>query len=293
MTYNPQVLRSSLRANFLKKIIVRADYKGVISLDETIDHIKSFLFSKGFVNLDEKFINEVDLDLKDPELIETKFYLPLKELKQTKSYRFTTETFASDNRTPEFTIEVSKYFAIFDINPASYRPFEYYADIFSSLVLLIKNYNEFFKALRIGIRKINTLFFYDLTKIPEYFNKQYYVPPFFSLKNRFDDLEFTKSEGVDSFNYKDVNFNYIRYMDKGLLGEREAYQTILDIDGYTKNDDALTGDLLSNEKLKSRMQHINELLFELFINCLTSTFINDLVDGRITYDDVIGVEPNE
>jgi hypothetical protein len=82
--------RSDFKYNFLKKVIIRIDYNGILDLDMdyTVRNIKDELYDQGFKIFREGFINQVDFEIKDPELIETQMMIPVNELKKGKIIRF-------------------------------------------------------------------------------------------------------------------------------------------------------------------------------------------------------------
>lgn len=286
------VRRSDLKYNFLKKVIIRLDYTGVLDsdLEETVKNIKDFLFSCGFVNLKEGYINEIDFDIKDPELIETQLAIPINELKKNKSYIFSTEN-------SQQTVQITKFYALISVDFEKYIKFEVFQEIFSKMVKIIKENNKFLRMLRLGLRKINSCILLDLMRLNDYFDEKYFNNIVKNLNFDGFNINIMNSRTIDSFTINNRNVNYIRYITQGVLNNndepKEAYQVVLDIDVYIRDKDRLKMIFDNEENLNTELVNINTLLFELYIHALKDDFIQQLIHTGVDENIILGVTKND
>jgi len=286
------VRRSDLKYNFLKKVIIRLDYTGVLDsdLEETVKNIKDFLFSCGFVNLKEGYINEIDFDIKDPELIETQLAIPINELKKNKSYIFSTEN-------SQQTVQITKFYALISVDFEKYIKFEVFQEIFSKMVKIIKENNKFLRMLRLGLRKINSCILLDLMRLNDYFDEKYFNNIVKNLNFDGFNINIMNSRTIDSFTINNRNVNYIRYITQGVLNnndeQKEAYQVVLDIDVYIRDKDRLKMIFDNEENLNTELVNINTLLFELYIHALKDDFIQQLIHTGVDENIILGVTKND
>lgn len=286
------VRRSDLKYNFLKKVIIRLDYTGVLDsdLEETVKNIKDFLFSCGFVNLKEGYINEIDFDIKDPELIETQLAIPINELKKNKSYIFSTEN-------SQQTVQITKFYALISVDFEKYIKFEVFQEIFSKMVKIIKENNKFLRMLRLGLRKINSCILLDLMRLNDYFDEKYFNNIVKYLNFDGFNINIMNSRTIDSFTINNRNVNYIRYITQGVLNnndeQKEAYQVVLDIDVYIRDKDRLKMIFDNEENLNTELVNINTLLFELYIHALKDDFIQQLIHTGVDENIILGVTKND
>ena len=211
-----EIKRSDFKYNFLKKIIMRIDYTGILDLEleKTIILLKEMLQDSGFVNLKEEYINEVDFDLKDPEKIETQLVIPISELKKNKAFIFTTEN-------NNMSLQVTRFFTFIDINLDGYVKFEELAKTFSKVIEIIKENNKFIRVLRLGLRKINNCLLLDISKLNEYFEERYFTNILPSIYEDDFTVNLLKSHTIDSFYIQDKEVNLIRFLSQGWLSRNE------------------------------------------------------------------------
>jgi uncharacterized protein (TIGR04255 family) len=284
--------RRDFKYNFLKKVIIRIDYNGILDLDMdyTVRNIKDELYDQGFKIFQEGFINQVDFEIKDPELIETQMMIPINELKKAKSYNFSSEDMSQ-------SIQITKYFAILNIDFGKYITFETYGKLFSIIVKHLKDSNKFLKILRIGLRKINNCILLDISKLNEYFEERYFeniIQPFIGENY---ELNLVNSQRSDSFHITDNDVNLIRFLSQGILdidgSEKEAYQLVLDIDVYIRDEQHIAI-VTDNEKvLYDKLIEMNTLLFFVYTQMLKEQFIQKLQSETFSDNIVLGVEKND
>lgn len=282
--------RTDINYNFLKKIIIRVDYNGILEreLEKSVEDIKNILKNKNFDRFYESFINEVDFEIKDPEQIETQRMIPVQELRKTKSYNFS----KNENGVQ---VQISKYFMSVTVDYNSYIKFETICILFNEIFDKIVDNNNYIRVLRLGLRKINNCILLEINRLQEIIKEKY----FSNLNDLFSDIEtlpILNKQNLDTFIYKDTNINLIRYLSGGILNldgeDKEAYQLVLDIDTY-KNDEDYLNTITKTHNVYEELVKFNTVLFKTYINMLSDTFVNNLIDGNIDNTLVLGVEKND
>lgn len=285
-----KIKREDIKYNFLKKIIIRADYNGILEreLEKTVEIIKPILKKYEFDRFNEGVINQVDFEIKDPEKIETQRMIPIGELNKTKTFIF------SNSRNGE-QIQINKYFMSLSVDYAKYIQFEEIGKLFEELFKVICNNNNYIRFLRLGLRKINNCILLDLNRLNEVIEERYFATlgDLLSGENRINILE---KQNIDSFVYDEMNVNLVRYISSGVLNldgkEQEAFQLVLDIDAY-KNDEEYLNELINSENINNELIKYNTLLFNTYIGMLNDKMINQLVSGNIDNSLVLGVDKND
>ncbi len=283
-----QIDRKSLKGNILRKIILRFDYKGIVEIKQSIEFLLKKILSEDFDILNEKYLSELDFDLKDPELIETTVDIPKKELKKIKVYEFI-------SKDKLVNLKISKYFLELRIKCDKYKNFEHYSELFSNVIKILNENNEFLRGLRIGVRKINSVYFTDISKIYDYLEKDYFSNSVLKLQEDSHNANVIRSETIDTFKLNNTQFNMIRYMDSGEMyldnEPKIAYQVVLDIDGYVRNQDDIEN-IIKDKDIIKHLNAVNEQIFVLFKQTLTKKFLKMLVMGQ-SDNYIIGVDLNE
>lgn len=282
--------RTDIKYNFLKKIIIRVDYNGILEreLEKSVEHLKNILKNNNFDRFYESFINEVDFEIKDPEQIETQRMIPVQELRKTKSYNFS----KNENGVQ---VQISKYFMSVTVDYNNYIKFETIATLFNEIFNEVFDNNNYIRVLRLGLRKINNCILLELNRLQEIIKEKY----FSNLNDLFSDIEavpILNKQNIDTFIYQDTNINLIRYLSGGILNldgeDKEAYQLVLDIDTY-KNDEDYLNTITKTHNVYEELVKFNTVLFKTYINMLSDTFVNNLIDGSIDNTLVLGVEKND
>lgn len=274
-----EVKREELKNNFLKKIVVRCDYKGVLDkeLDDLLVQIKGYIKEKGFTRFDELYANETDFKSDDPEVLDSD-YIPNNEIRRTKLYSF-------KNDDGSFAISICKNFLIVTISESKYVDFNYYSNICIDILKVLKDNVSFFRPLRFGIRKINQCIILEKSIINEYFDESYYR--LFNWKNEVDN---TIMQSKDCFSIDSCKVNFVRLIVQGEYGEEKAYQVVLDVDIYST-------DLLYIQQIIDKdnkgIDKMNELLFDIYVSTLTKSFIQKLKNDTFSDVRILGVEKND
>jgi uncharacterized protein (TIGR04255 family) len=286
---NKSVKRKDIKYNFLKKIIIRVDFNGILEreLEKSIEELKVYFKEKMFNRFYESFINEVDFEIKDPEQIETQRMIPINELRKTKSYIFCKEENAIE-------VQISKYFMSVTIDYNKYIEFETISKLFYEAFKKIVDNNNYIRVLRLGLRKINNCILLELSRLDEIVKMNFFL----NLNSYLViyDLPILNKQNIDTFIYKNTNVNLIRYLSGGTLSldgeDKDAYQLVLDIDSY-KNDEEYLNGIILNDKVYEELIEYNTILFNTYINLLNDNFVSCLQSGVFDNTLVLGVEKND
>lgn len=287
-----QVTRDSLKYNFLRRIIIRIDYSGIVDIKSGLNEIHNNFTNYGFVKMREEFIQEAEFKLDDPIMIDGQGSIPIKEIQKT-------ETFKYASADEDLILEINRFFTTLSINAIKYRDFNEYIDIFSNVVSLIKSKNIFMNPLRLGVRKINDCILLNKNKFDYFFNERYFRDIANDLSDDGIDVKKLNTSIVDNIYKDDISYNYIRNCTEGTLsnGEQtiEGYQVVVDIDGYTQNNDRLNNIISNKSDIDNFLSEINENLFNLYKFTLSKQFIELLQTEYTNFEDkeILGVEKND
>ncbi|UOW67235.1 TIGR04255 family protein [Paraclostridium bifermentans] len=287
-----QVTRDSLKYNFLRRIIIRIDYSGIVDIKSGLNEIHNNFINYGFVKMREEFIQEAEFKLDDPIMIDGQGSIPIKEIQKT-------ETFKYASADEDLILEINRFFTTLSINAIKYRDFNEYIDIFSNVVSLIKSKNTFMNPLRLGVRKINDCILLNKNKFDYFFNERYFRDIAKDLSEDGIDVKKLNTSIVDNIYKDDISYNYIRNCTEGTLsnGEQtiEGYQVVVDIDGYTQNNDRLNNIISNKLCIDNFLSEINENLFNLYKFTLSNQFIELLQTESTDFEDkeILGVEKND
>lgn len=266
------VNRLDLKHNFLKEIIVRMDYVGIVQmeLDGIISEIKNVLIAKGYKRFEREFATELDLQLEDPEDMEITS-LPVKEVRKQS-----VNVFIDDNK--KIQLKISPLCIFISTHCEHYIEFNEYANNLMEIVNLLKKEITFFNPVRFGIRKINKCIISDICLINDFFKEKYYSP---NKRTKVYQVKDCYEDGKD-------NVNFIRTVIKGMNGENIAYQVVLDTDIYVYEQEEI--EKLMNDS--SEIQKMNEKLFEIYKSVLTEEFLVKLQQNIFDLQGIEGVENN-
>lgn len=272
-----EIDRNYFKNNFLKKIIVRFDFTGVLEqeIEENMPGLQSKFKAKGYDEFRNEYSSEIDFQVEDPEFIEVNG-LPVNEIRKQKSYVYR-------NSENGIEIKISAWYAYVSVENKNYVSFSEYSRDLTDAVNSLKEHLSFINFTRFGIRKINQCIIKDLDLLNHYFEKEYYQM-IAKEHGYLSKLYQTKDCYMDG----DYNVNLIRTVITGEYEGKPAYQVILDADVY------ITGnkieDLLKDE---SYIKDMNSNLFELYKASITDDFIKKLGHEDFYDKNIIGVARNE
>lgn len=280
MTNSDNIDRQSFHYNFLKNIIFRVDFQGVLQneMDTILQLTKPIVKELGFLKFVEKNANQVNIEF---PIDNQKDSVPsTKLLESLKVYSFI-------NESSGFVLDLSTKFVCMNISSTKYIKFEVYRDILFSIIELYNKSVDFFTINRIGLRKINVCCVPSKEKINLFFQNKYF--------NFFDVLENAKqysSHNSYSFSNDDFKINLNTYIQEGSIESKQlVYQLTLDSDAYI--DDAIKAkDFIHS---KEKLDTMNDCLFDLYLRSLKPEMIKKLQNDDTDFgsEGFIGIELND
>ncbi|HHV24396.1 MAG TPA: TIGR04255 family protein [Methanosarcina sp.] len=280
-----KITRENFKHNFLMTGIIRLDYSGVIDIEDKIEDLSSDLHIKGYTEYEESYISELSFKLSDPIKIETLRSVPIEEFVKNKSFKFV-------NPKNNNVIEITKFFLTLTIDYNNYVKFEDYISLFAGISKKLQLQQHFMKPLRIGERKISSLFITDEKIIPKYFKSPYFNTPL-QISDMIDDpSELVIHNAVDTLKIEDILVNITRNISKGLLrkkeGDKEVFRLLFDIDCYSSGDPVVN--IFNEDNIEKTLTRLNNLDFDLYKKSITDEFIEKLTSTEFTLDDdIIGI----
>lgn len=276
-----EIDRGALNYNFLKRIIIRFDYDGMddTELDRILPEISNELKNHGYTDRKEEILREVELTFDDPESSE-----------YNQTYRKNIQdqkVFVFHNENPQVKLKISSTCACIAIEKSKYVNCLDYCHVLWKVMRIISDSDKvpFFRFTRFGLRKINQCFLLDIGQLNVYFEASHFRT-FHALNG--NAIKEKVMQLKDSFEINDYNINLVRGIIRGEIQKQEAYQVDYDADIYLLNEENIK-ERIQNE---SKIAEMNALLFELYKNAVTEKFLNDLIDGTINKEIIMGVESN-
>lgn len=261
--------RSQFKKNFLKEVIIRLDFQGVLQaeMEKILLVVKPYLKSKAFNRYNEKINNQTVI--KDASITETASQIVYSFMDENSGY----------------TLELSTTSIILSVKSVSYSPFESYSEIFSYVADVYKKQIDFFTVKRFGFRKINFCFVNDLNSVGNYFEAKYFgvEEPVAGFDMRNVNRTSQLSDGK-----KNINLRYI--IERGEIDKDIYYKVTLDADIYSLDEKTITSILEKDGDLTA----INGTLFEIYCGAITDHFADILLSEEENLPEgLVGVEDNE
>lgn len=271
-----ETTRADLKHNYLKQIILRLDYQGV--LEEEIEGIipkcksilKDYCFSRFNENINSQYDVNVPNSSPDAEP-------QIRKKGKRKIYSFF-------NESQGHQVDICKDSISIKINSTHYCPFENYFDYLYNIYNVLINEIDFITFQRLGLRKINECVVFKKQNINKFFSKEY-----FSYFSKLTSEINIASRNFDFFVYDNYKVNLLRAIQSGKIADKNAYVIQLDIDVYVDTEESIKELLLESNKMKD----LNDLSFKLYINSITDEFLSKLKEDDFVSDDISGVENNE
>lgn len=250
---NKYVVRSQLKNTFLKNVILKVEYDGLIDLDVEfyVKSIGEILYSKGYKSLEEIYVDDYN-----------------------KNFVFKTDNGRS--------VTISKLNIILEIDTTKNNAM--FSNYLPTVVELIKKLKEFeyINIKKIGLQKINSCIIYNPNDISNFFTEK-------ALHLALDDvisLEFNEQTEFDN-----IYLLYNRTITKGTVGNfknRVGYQILLDIEGFMPIQD-----VLDEDSLEKSIKKINDQLYDLYFESLSNEFIEKMSQSEFNDNRIAGMIKNE
>lgn len=271
------VNRSSFKYNFLKQIILRLDFQGVLptEMEGILSKIKPFLKDKSFNRYEQRVESEIEIPMG--------VFQASNEQPMPSVHNINIHCFIDENK--GYSVDLSTNFICMKVNAAKYIPFDDYADTFIGLASIYRETIDFLTVKRFGLRKINFCFLKKIESLNTYFN-----PQFFSSFNLFENTEVLANEKKENFKTDNCNINLMCSVNQGQLGGNIIYKVSLDSDIYIDNAKDIETIIFESKHIAN----LNDKLFSIYLETITDEFGKMLANSETEWsDEIIGVEKNE
>lgn len=280
-------LRSQIKHNFLKQIIFRLDYEGILEADveKCVLTLRQKFFDAGFVNMGNRTENQMDLELKMNLNIPDENKFSISNANKNLVY-----TFSSNDKE---ILEISRNFFTLTVDIEEiYKTFDKYVKLLAESINTIRNVSPYFRALRIGLRKINICFLNDLNSLQNYFTRAA-----FNLNDvieQFSDYDCSASNIVTILIKNGYQVNYVRNIQEGVMQQDDGSQTptfqiVLDVDVFKESNKEILPMLSETQMIYDTLRTQNSIEFEVFTNSLSNDFIEALKRDDFQNDKIRGV----
>lgn len=274
-------LRSEIKHNFLKQLIFRLDYEGILEADveKCVFELRQKMYDAGFINMDTRTENQFDVQLKMDLNIPDQNQFSISNTNKSLVYTFTTGS--------REILEISKSFFSLTVDvDAGYGTFDKYVELLADSIYVIKNVSPYFRAHRIGLRKINICFLNKLDDLPTYFTKAAFNLT--DVIEQFSEYGCSASNMVTLLSRDGYRVNYVRNIQEGVMQQEDGsqsttYQIALDVDVYKESNKEILSALEEKELIKQELKKQNSIEFEVFIRSLSDRLVEMLKQD--TFDD--------
>lgn len=271
-------LRSEIKHNFLRQIIFRLDYEGILEADieKCVFNLRQKFFDAGFGNMETRAENQFDIQVKMDLNLPNENQFAISNTNQSLVYRFLSED--------KETIEIGKSFFTFTVNiEKEYKTFDNYIGMLADTIEEIKNSSPFFRVLRIGLRKINICYLSDLNHLSRHFTRSA-----FNLNDvieQFSEYGCSASNMVTILSKDGYQVNYVRNIQEGVMqqedgSQKTTYQIALDIDVYRESNREIMPMLSGKDSIMDTINMQNCIEFEVFIKSLSDELIQCLKENE-------------
>jgi uncharacterized protein (TIGR04255 family) len=264
--------RDNLNGNFLKQIIFRIDYSGVVDILPIVKKFKEKFGARVGI-YSKTFHNKVDLDMRSLEDISETLSVPVRVLEKEAVHRFTD----SSTIVNETIFDISTYYTALTINCKDYKSITEYEYFLNEYILFMFNIETSFEIKRIGLRKISEKVVYDYANLFEIFEQNIFCNSD-EINSAFESNNINNLSVISPIG-KDEVINYNRRILKGFItdkyGERKtAYQAVLDMDCFLK--DELLDSVNKQKKASNTISNMNDILFDIYKMSVTYDYLKTL-----------------
>ncbi|WP_373263578.1 TIGR04255 family protein [Hungatella hathewayi] len=271
------ISRASFKYNFLKQVIIRLDFQGVLQaeMENILLKVKPYLKERKFNRYEQKINNEIDFEVNNG-IFESNN--PVKEIRNVIIHSFINEDCG-------YAIDLSTNYICLKVNAVKYISFEEYSKTFMDIANIYKTTIDFLTLKRFGLRKINFCFVNSVSCINKYFTQRY-----FDCYDLFGSSEVFACEKKENFSIDNCKMNVLCDIEQGMLGNKQIYKVTLDSDIYIDVTETIEKIIFE----KNDMAKLNDKLFSIYADALTEEFGSMLLNDKTVWpDEIIGVEKNE
>lgn len=280
-------LRSDIKHNFLKQIIFRLDYEGILEADveKCVLVLRQKFFDAGFINMENRTENQFDLQLKMDLNIPNENQFSINNTNKSLVYNF-----SSNNKE---ILEISKSFFTLTIDIEKiYETFDKYVTLLAESIEVIRSISPYFRVMRIGLRKINICFLDDLTNLSTYFTRAAFNIN--DVVEQFSDYGCSAANMVTILSKNDYQINYVRNIQEGVMQQEDGsqkitYQIVIDVDVFKEGNKEILPMLSGKQTIENTLKMQNTIEFEVFIKSLSDELVESLKQDVFQNDTIRGV----
>ena len=268
-----------MRANMLRKVLIRIDYDGVTDINEWIKLFKEKdELSSYFQKYTKGVQNQATISLSNMEEIAASRYIPLSTFQSEPLHRFSDAVFKDENgilREDKIVMDVTSLFLTFSIDCVNYKNMDVYINFLNNYIRAFLENDKYIVIQRIGVRKLGGDVFESLDDFSKTFEGSVFATPdAANLKGGLIDREY-----VDRIikNDETVKVNFARRCRAIKTADgKTVYQALLDIDGYVDKGLIEKNQYRFPELFERVVKNqINDYLFELYKLSVTEQYLKD------------------
>lgn len=279
-------LRADIKHNFLKQIIFRLDYEGVLEADveKCVLALRQKFFDAGFINMGNRTENQFDLQLKMDLNIPNENQFSISNTNKSLVYHF-----SSDNKE---ILEISKSFFTLTVDiEKKYGTFDKYVTLLAESIEVIRTISPYFRVLRIGLRKINICFLDDIANLSTYFTRAAFNIN--DVVEQFSDYGCAASNMVTILSKNNYQINYVRNIQEGVMQQEDGsqnatYQVVIDVDVFKEGNKEILSMLSGKQTIENTLKMQNTIEFEVFIKSLSNELVESLKQDVFQNDTIRG-----
>ena len=280
-------LRADIKHNFLKQIVFRMDYEGMLEADveKCVMSLRKKFMDAGFTDMSDRAENQFDLQQKIDLNIPRENQFSINSINKNIVY-----TFSSNNKE---VLEISRSFFTLTVDiEKRYETFDKYVALLAESINAIKSISPYFRILRIGLRKINICFLNNIESLSKYFTKAAFNIS--DILEQFSEYGVLASNMVTILSKNNYQINYIRNIQEGVMQQEDgsqntAYQIVIDVDVFKEGNREILSILSDEKAIENNLKIQNTIEFEVFIKSLSNEFIESLKEDIFKNDEIRGV----
>lgn len=268
-----QINPKQIKANIYDTIELIVDIKGITNKDlEEIENELKELFKADDYNLFETELYEDEINKLCKRKASEMSVASKKRLLEKESVL----RFISRDETER--ISICRLFVSIKLDYKAIHSLSKKIELMNSIIKCFSQIEYFYKE-RITINKVDSLVCSSLYKLYQCFDKSMFGDIAYKL-NRNNNISNIKEQMLKNESYFEYDNNEIivqKFINNGILNSddrKTVYQGIMNV---TASYDCLEN---NDVKVKDKMISLNDILFIIFINHITESFANDLINGE-------------
>lgn len=171
--------RYTMRANMLRKVLIRIDYDGVTDINEWIKLFKeNDELSSYFQKYTKGVQNQATISLSNMEEIAASRSIPLSTFQSEPLHRFSDAVFKDEDgilREDKIVMDATSLFLTFSIDCVNYKNMDVYISFLNNYIKAFLENDKYIVIQRIGVRKLGGDVFRSLDDFSETFEESVFA----------------------------------------------------------------------------------------------------------------------